>query len=304
GDDEGGGRRRGGRREKEKKSLLVPMLGLVALLAVGGGAGWFLMNADKEAAKDKGTGEVAAADNNAGDAAADSAASGDALDATDGGGATDDGGDVAAATSDDSAATDAGGDDAGANEEPVVKDGADKPATPKVADPKDPASVDLSWIPDYGPIAGCSADRFAELQELVATMVDPMAGAAGNRAKTALEKAGKEAFPAILNALKTLDLAEDDPFRSADVCQKALQNICNGNNFGWKYPSQDPESYEYFDKRVIESWAKQWEKAKDSDEYWAKLAKLDKVEGGDAPKDDPGAKQEKVEDDLDALDDM
>jgi hypothetical protein len=164
---------------------------------------------------------------------------------------------------------------------------------------KDPASVDLMAIEDFGPIAGCSEARFGELKDLVATMVDPMAGAAGNRAKVKLEEAGKEAFPAILNSMKHLDLTNDDQFRSADVCQKALQNICNGTNFGWKYPSQSPDDFHYFDKRVIESWCKQWVKVKDDDAAWAKLAKLDKV---DAPAAQEAA--DNLDEELDGLDDL
>ena len=154
-------------------------------------------------------------------------------------------------------------------------------------------------IEDFGPISGCSESRFEELKELVATMVDPMAGAAGNRAKGKLEESGKEAFPAILNAMKHLDLTSDDQFRSADVCQKALQNICNGTNFGWKYPSQSPDDFHYFDKRVIESWCKQWIKVKDDDAAWAKLAKLDNVDAAPAQE-----AAEDLDEDLDSLDDL
>ena len=145
-------------------------------------------------------------------------------------------------------------------------------------------------------------ERFLELQELASTMIDPEAGAAGNRARNKLVAAGKESFPVIFNALKSLDLTDTDDFRSADVCQKALQELCNGNNFGWKYPSQEPEKFHYFDKKVIVSWSKAWNQAKDNDGAWAKLAKLDKIEsakGKDAP-----SPEEDNEDALDALDDL
>jgi hypothetical protein len=82
-----------------------------------------------------------------------------------------------------------------------------------------------------------------------------------------------------------------------------LTELCNGNNFGWKYPSQEPEEFHYFDKKVIVAWSKAWEQAKDDDGAWAKLAKLDNQ---DAP---PGKAESKkideaTEDALDKLDDL
>ncbi|HIG12089.1 MAG: hypothetical protein ABGY71_04780 [bacterium] len=272
---EGGSRR--SRREKKKQSALPAMLGLLALIVIVAGAGWYLTNQDDKVATGD---EVAAAEKtvqNTTLADINEALLGAAQDA-----AADDA--VAAAA-----------DSADAPDEAPVEQ-LKKPAK------KDPASVDLLSIADFGPIAGCSDDRFAVLNQLVATMVDPNAGAAGNRARIKLEAAGREAFPAILNGMRRLDLTDEDgEFRSADVCQKALQSICNGNNFGWKYPSNEPDAYHYFDKRVIQTWCKTWDKVKADDAAWAKLAKLDKVEkAGESP-----AARAAAEDALDdALDDL
>ncbi len=283
----GSSRRRGSRREKQKRSLVGPMLGLLALIVVCGGAGWFLMNADSEADQPD---EVAAADNAEGaEGSSEEALAGE---------------DTGEATAEDSPS----------EEEPIAEssaaEGSEESASEEVAaeekpvkevKKRDPASIDLDAFDDFGPIEGCSEQRFDELNQLVATMVDPQAGAAGNRAKVKLEAAGKESFPSILNAMRRLDLTDEDQFRSGDVCQKTLQNICNGNNFGWKYPSSDPDDFHYFNKVVISNWCKKWIVVKDDDKAWAKLAKLDAVEESPA---EAAAAEDELEDDLDDLDDL
>ena len=68
-----------------------------------------------------------------------------------------------------------------------------------------------------------------------------------------------------------------------------------------KYPSQEPEKFHYFDKKVILSWSKAWDQAKDNDGAWAKLAKLDKVDKAEEPEEEMDGE---TEDALDALDDL
>ena len=273
----GGGRRRGA--PEKKKAPIGGIIALVVMIVgIGGGAFWYM---GKDDAKDDAGVEAANNESSV------ELAQGEVETPIE---------DVPLEVSDDTVGSeDASADDASADADAVAAE-----APKKAAKAGDPDSVDLSLIPEYGPIAGCSEERFAELQELAATMVDPEAGAAGNRARNKLVEAGKEAFPVIYNALKALDLTNDDEFRSADVCQKALQDLCNGSNFGWKYPSQEPEAFHYFDKKVIQSWSKAWEQAKDSDVAWAKLAKLDSVPDKEAPKEEAP----ETESALDALDDV
>lgn len=285
-EEEDGGRRAGGRRRSAPAKKKAPVAGFIAavvILAAVCASAWWYFGQEETAGESVDQASV--------EEVADASAESPTSEA-----AGDDGG---AVSGEDVASTDEGDTTEAEGAEEVSQE----PTKPvkKAAPAGDPASVDLSVIPDYGPIAGCSESRFAELQELAATMVDPMAGAAGNRARNKLVEAGKESFPVILNSLKGLDLTDDDEFRSADVCQKALQDLCNGNNFGWKYPSQEPEKFHYFDKKVILSWSKAWDQAKDHDGAWAKLAKLDKVDKADEPEDEMDGE---TEDALDALDDL
>jgi hypothetical protein len=285
------GGRAGGRRHAPKKKE-PPILGFIAavvlLVGISGGAYWYLTQEPGPDAAAAPETKVAMAADATQDSPSGSSGEGASSveDVTSGAEDGADGGQAPIAAAADEAA-------AAAKPKPVK------------APPGDPASVDLSLIPQYGPIAGCSPARFAELEELAATMVDPEAGAAGNRAKLALLESGKEAFPVIFNALKAQDLTSEDGFRNADACQRALQELCNGRNFGWKYESQEPDTFHYFDKKVIVSWSKAWEQAKDNDGAWAKLAKLDQVEGAaPAAEETKKAADEATEDALDKLDDL
>lgn len=176
-----------------------------------------------------------------------------------------------------------------------------KPTELPKAIPGDPNSIDLSAFPEYGAVDGCSEERFLELKQLAAEMVDPMAGAAGNRARIKLEKAGKEAFPVIVNVMKKLDLTDEEQFRSGDVCQKTLQDICNGMNAGWWYPDTSPDEYLFKNKQAIKLWCTTWERVKDDEEKWLILTKQKKR--GD-PAEEAKEEEAATEDELDDLDDL
>lgn len=284
-DGEEGGSKRRGRRTPEKKGLPVGgLIGIVVLVIAAVGAAVFLSGGEDPAPAQTGE-EVASGDSEAAEDTAEDNGTADEAGTTEASASTEE--------TDGDSSEDAGDEAASSDEEAAPAE--EKPAKKPASNLTDPDSIDLSLIPDFGAITGCSPDRFAELEGLVATMVDPMAGAAGNRAKRKLVDAGKESFPPILNALKTLDLTDEDQFRSADVCQKALQDICNGNNFGWKYPSQEPDKFHAYDKKAIRAWSQAWEKAENDDAYWAKLAKLDKVP--ETPSEDDA-----IDAELDALD--
>ena len=298
------------------------LIGSVVGLLVTAGALWFVMFSGDEEVAAKNDEAVAAADDTSvdNDAAASDATDAGADNGTDG--ATDEGaGDDAAgsdepnASDDDAgAASDAGSDagdgagdaagdeaasgdasDAGAGDEVAKDDKADDAASAPKAD-VDLNEVDLSTIADYGPIEGVDDERWADLQKWAAQMIDPNAGAAGNRARNKLIDAGKAAFPAVLNELKALDFTTDQGRKDGDLCQRVLMELCNGNNFGWKYTTEPADAL--FNKKVVRSWSVQWDKAKDSEEYWLRLSKQ---KGGAKKDDEADAKRKKA---LDALDDI
>lgn len=270
----GSRRARGG---PQKKSL-APMLGALAFLIVmGGTAYWYFVyklpqehTQAKELANAEATGS--------GDASANSAAPSGAP-------ASEVPGNSAGTTPE--TLTTESPEAAAAKAEP------EKPAeeTPKAASttPETVEDIDLTAIPDLERLPGTSDEDWQKYNELVKNMTDPNSGAKGSRAANQLIEIGKPAFPAILNGFKRLDLTSDDGFRMADVTQKTLERLCNGNNFGWKYPSQEPDKYLLFDKKAIKAWIGAWERAKDDEAFWLKLTKQDKkeaeegaAEGGEA----------------------
>ncbi|MEQ1892248.1 MAG: hypothetical protein ABL998_06880, partial [Planctomycetota bacterium] len=181
-----------------------------------------------------------------------------------------------------------------ANDEPVVADAPSeaapakeekKPAEPKV---KDPASIDLAALADFGPTPDTSAEEWAQMQEWVVDWMDLTAGAAGNRAGLKLKEAKRKAVPVILNHFKKLDFSTTEGRKSGDLCQKALQDIWNGTNFDWRYaddaagkPVTDPNDV-WFCKRATELWCSLWRQAEENIEVWIQKAKLEEKDPDEA----------------------
>ncbi len=174
-----------------------------------------------------------------------------------------------------------------------------KPVADRKRKDKDPMEIDLSGLADFGPASGCDAARWEILQEDAATLVDPLAGAAGGRAGKRLQEAGILAIPAIINVFKTLDLGSDGGMRDGDVIQRTLEKIYNGKNFAWKY-STEPNDH-WYNRRVVELWWKNWDNYKGDEAGWLRFTGLDKE--GVKPSSGGGA-DDLSTDELDALDDI
>ena len=167
-------------------------------------------------------------------------------------------------------------------------------STPKL---KDPMSIDLASLLDFGQAPGCSDELWASLQQDAALRVDPGAGAAGGRAGKRLEKAGRIAIPAIINVFKTLDLGSEVGYQDGDLISKHLEKIYNGKNFGWKR-SIEPNDH-WYNRRVVELYWKNWDKYQHDEAGWLRFTGLDKE--GVTPS---GGGDGLSIDELDALDDI
>jgi hypothetical protein len=267
------GEPRGRRGAARKKSSPMPALIAIALVVLAGVGAFLYMQQEP--------GPVAAGDGENGAVGTEEVASAED-----------------AAT--DEAAAEAGSEDpaAEAAEEAPVE--AEPEATPEpekeAAKPKpakdDPASIDLTLIEDFGPVDGTTDEEFAELTELANTMVDPEAGAAGNRARKTLTEKGRIAFPALVNKLKSLDFETEQGFRDGDILQATMRDICGGMSFGWKY-STEPKDVVY-NKKTVRSWASNWAVAQSDPVRWEAMTKkaTKKVE------------EPKVEEAMDELDDL
>jgi hypothetical protein len=241
--------KRGARGDKEKSK--APMLAaVVVLLAAGGGGAWFLMRGGDEGPK--------AAETN--DAVASAPAASTAEQAP-------------AAEESAPAASEAPTEQAPAAEAATTD--AQPAAEAPAAKPAD-EDIDLSVYPDEGKLPGTSDEDWTSIQEWTASFLDANAGAAGNRARGKLFERGREAFPALLNAMKRLDFSTDDGFRAGDLAQRFLMDVCNGQNFDWKYGTEPADVL--FNKKVVRSWIKAWEQGRDVPKGWAKLTKTTEEE--------------------------
>jgi len=237
---------RGRRGAAKKKSPLLPLMSVAALVLAGVGAFFFMQNEEVTAAEESSMADTEMAANEAKLAAEKAAADMEAMDK-----------EAADAT-----------ESADATPEPEAE-----PEKPKEEAPKkgpDPSSVDLTAIEDFGPVDGMSQEDFDDLVEKTNMMIDPEAGAAGNRSRTALIKAGRLAFPALLNKFKTLDFSTEQGYRDGDLFQKSLEEICGGKNFGWRY-SAEPKD-ELFNKKVVKNWSSNWRVAQDDPARWEAMA--------------------------------
>ena len=263
--------RRGGRskgRDAKKKSPVLPLI-LVGVAGLGA-AGWFfkdtLLGKDTQAGGPEESTEQAldpgaAAPEAGADPAADTQVAATPQDEP----ATA-GGDEAAAAPEEAAPQEAEGSDEAA----AAPDEEAKPA--EEAKSNDPASVDLSEIEDFGPARGTTDEEWTRIQELADTFGDPYAGAQGGRAGKELKELSRKAMPALINKLKTFDIETDEGYRMANVFNKTMQEICNGNNFGWKSNTED--NYVIYDKKIVVAWAGVWRQVEQDIIAWINLAKL------------------------------
>lgn len=264
-----------GRRGAKKKSPMVPLVSIAVLVLASVGGFLYMQDGDVSAAN-----EGMEQDTNMAMGETDAAGEADAM-----------AGDAADSMSEPEATDAAPEMDA----EPEVEP--EKPK-PKKKKPSDPASIDLSEIEDFGPVDGMSDDDFALLVEKADLMVDPEAGAAGNRARTKLVEAGRLAFPALLNKMKTIDYSTEQGYRDGDLLQGTLREICGGMSLGWKFSTEPAD--ELYNKKTVKGWASNWRVAQDDPIRWDAMTKKKKKKAEEAAEE----AEEFSEDSMDDLDDF
>lgn len=262
GDDEGGSRR----GKKEKKSAMPMMIGL-GVVAIGAGlffAKDSLLGSD-EVVDTTDTTEVATA--GLGSEASDK----DVVD------------DVKVESQDEPTPSadelfkgvDAKDDDGGIKKKSKKKSMADQ----------DPRDIDLSVF-DFGPIFNTTDEEWDTMNGLIASWMDPDAGAKGGRSRRKLIEYDVKAFPVILNTMARLDLGTVLGQSNGDLCQRELEKLLSGNNFGWAYVQPDAEDADrevnrvhVYTKKVVRSYCRQWENVVDQGlVYFISFAKLDKID--------------------------
>jgi len=144
----------------------------------------------------------------------------------------------------------------------------------------DPSTVDLSAIADYGRTFDTTEEEWAEMKALLVTWADPWAGAKGMRAGRALQEEGRRAFPLILNKLKSIDLSTAEGKDAGYLYQRALMDICNGTNFGWKDSIESEDVY--YNKKVVVGWCRAWDQVEIDVNAFISMAKLDEKDPDEA----------------------
>jgi hypothetical protein len=143
--------------------------------------------------------------------------------------------------------------------------------------------VNLLDLPELGKYSKSSDEEWANIVALADTFATG-GGARSTRALRQLEELGRPAMPALLNVMRKLNLSDPEDFSRGDLIQRALEKICGGKNWGWKY-DKDLETVVY-NKKAVRSWFKTWDTAGEDDEQWAGLTKKA------APKEDTEKKPE------------
>jgi hypothetical protein len=260
-DEDGDSRKRRGAGAGRRRGRARRVGSLVALVACVAGAGWYFLVKRPADAEKAHAAAVAAEEQRR---AALLGGQGSSVEAAEKAAPTPD---EAAAT--ERAAADASAADAAADGTPETKPADAKPAAPKKAEVVD--DIDLRELPELGKYSKSSDEEWANIVTLAQTFTDLDAGARSGRAGRQLEEIGRPAFPALLNQFRVLNLSDEVDFRKGDMIQRALEKICKGRNYGWKY-EKDLESVVY-NKKSIKAWFGAWEKAGEDDEQWAGLTK-------------------------------
>jgi hypothetical protein len=191
----------------------------------------------------------------------------------------------------DMAAAGAGAMDEAASDEPVMADAADDAAasepepepepepakTLEKVKPKtkkgDPTTVDLAAeVPQFGPAFGMSDADFAKLTDDVDLML-ANEGIDSSRAERRVKELGIQAVPAVINKMKTFDYGTEQGYRDGDLCQRVLEEVHAGMNFGWAYSTEDKDHY--YNKRAVVLWGKLWGACETDLENFIKKTGLD-----------------------------
>lgn len=300
---DGGGRSSGSRRARgapqpRKKTSKGALIGVVAILGLAGAAYFFrdtLFQGRSSSGNDveaKEPAETAAATDASGGAEATTPAAPEspAPAAPQG-----------AATPPDGAAPEAVPPQAPAGEDPFA---AAAPPAPPAA--PDPASIDLNAIPDFGPARDTTPAQWDQMNQWIATWMDPDAGVQGNKAKASLIAQSFRAIPPIVNRLKHIDLSTPEGQENGKQCQAALREICGGYNFNWKEGTTPADVV--FNKTVAQKWADLWDKASSDAKYLVKILKLEPgspearaieaIYGVESSDEEPAQEQEPAREDL------
>ncbi|MEZ6004531.1 MAG: hypothetical protein R3F17_06135 [Planctomycetota bacterium] len=298
---EGGDEARGGRRgrgaAKKEKNMVVPAVAVLALAGLGGVAWWQFGGSKKSnAAESTGPAPATADSNTAGAPAEGNTPEEKPAETSDNTAKAE----TPAPKADKPAKADAvAPTNDGPAEVQFKSDGRYKLATGDNApddslyDPNHEKEVRLSDLEPFGKPEGCSDEQWAEINEKVATMLDPDSGAGGKRAALSLQSDyGKNAFPAIVNGMLKVDYTTQEGHEAGDFAQRTLMELSNGRNASWNYEFDSrPNTATIANRRTVEILYNVWARVLTEPEYWDRYSGTEAARrnagggsGDDAPK--------------------
>ncbi len=135
---------------------------------------------------------------------------------------------------------------------------------------KHPDDVDLAQYGPYEKLAETTDEEWAELEKQADYLFDLYSGKKGANAKDKLAEAGKAAWPAILNRFLQLDMADEEHVEVGQQVAALMDSIViPGARNGW-LPDATLAG-QWRNKRVIETWARRWDRILADPAEWVKF---------------------------------
>ncbi len=158
-----------------------------------------------------------------------------------------------------------------------------KPAKKKPSAKKKKKGVKPFDAKTLGELAYSSDTTDAEKKqyaELAKTAAEE-SGILGKRAAEKLLKIGRKAFPAMWNALRTIDYMNEDQAMNAFMMHKVFEELMLGNNAGFRPPTPGmPIKQEdaWWNARCLKPLQRFWERNGEADAWAAWLAKRKEIQ--------------------------
>jgi len=173
-----------------------------------------------------------------------------------------------------------------------VAEATKKPATPpSIPEPKveaviptdkfNPDNVDLASLEEFGPADDTTEEEWEDLQLRMIRAMNPDLGKGQTKEWKYLEGRPRKAFPAIVNYMIKIDYSTQSGTDQAKWAARIIENITNGQNFGFKEFEEDseragPNYFEWYNKGVALKWHKAWADSENDIDHWGVVAKLSK----------------------------
>jgi cobalamin biosynthesis Mg chelatase CobN len=136
-------------------------------------------------------------------------------------------------------------------------------------DVNDPAEIAIQDLEPFPRFEGTSAEDWAKIQENVDLMLEN-SGRKSDVAGRALESGfdPRHVTPAIINAMLTMDYADDAGARNAEYCLQRLNKVVK-RRFGWTYDVDEPNKGAIANRRTTAELYSVWSRILSGEKEWS-----------------------------------